>query len=226
MPRLALAAAVCLASTAALARAEDRPVPEFDAVYVASGIRATVEIGPRRPVRVEADDDVLALFEMTVEDRTLHLGFKPNARWSGDRSVTVTIQTPELKAVGASGGSRVRATFSRGGESGIEASGGSEVRARGIDAARFSLHGSGGSIFHLQGAADALELRLSGGSQVHGSDLSVKDIDVQASGGSGGEIRANGRIRGNLSGGSELHVRGGARAKVATSGGSSIDVDD
>jgi len=54
----------------------------------------------------------------------------------------------------------------------------------------------------------------------------VKDVDVQASGGSEGELRANGRIRGSLSGGSEMHVRGGARGKVATSGGSSVEIED
>ena len=46
MPRCALALAiVSLSSTAALARGEDRNVPDFNAVNVASGIRATVEIG-------------------------------------------------------------------------------------------------------------------------------------------------------------------------------------
>src|SRR5256885_1810087 len=110
MPRCALAlAVVSLSSTGALARAEERKVPDFNAVNVASGIRATVEIGPRRPITIKAVDDVL---------------------------------------------------------------------------------------------------------------------DLQASGGSEGDLRANGRIRGSLSGGSELHVRGGAKARVATSGGSSVEIED
>jgi len=227
MPRCAFALAILsLSATAALARAEDRNVPDFNAVNVASGIRATVEIGPRRPVHVEADDDVLALLETTVEDGTLNIGFKPHSRWSGERRVTVTIQTPELRAIGASGGAIVRATFTRADESSIEASGGSEIRARGIDAARLAIHGSGGSQFDVQGRADSLNLEMSGGSRLHGRDLSVKDVDVQASGGSEGELRANGRIRGSLSGGSEMHVRGGARGKVATSGGSSVEIED
>ncbi len=227
MPRCAnLIAVLSLVSTAALARTEERSVPEFDAVSVASGIRVTVEIGPRRPVRVEADDETLSVLETRVEDGALHIGFKPHNGWSGEHRVQVTVQTPQLRAVSASGGSIVRATFTRGGESGIEASGGSDVRARGIDAGRLSLRGSGGSVFTVQGSADALKLDLSGGSQLHGSDLSVKDVDVNASGGSQGELRANGRIRGSLSGGSELHVRGGARARAATSGGSSVEVED
>jgi len=132
MPRCALAVAIVSLSSAALARAEERNVPDFNAVNVASGIRLTVEIGPRKPVHVEAADDVLDLVETRVEDGALNIGFKPHVRWSGERRVTVTIQTPELRAIGASGGSVVRATFTRADESAIEASGGSEIRARGM----------------------------------------------------------------------------------------------
>jgi hypothetical protein len=227
MPRCALAlAVVSLSSTAAFARAEDRNVPDFNAVNVASGIRATVEIGPRRPVHVEAEDDVIDLVETRVEDGALHIGFKPHSRWTGESRVKVTIQMPELRAIGASGGAIVRATFTRADDSAIEASGGSEIRARGIDATRLAVHGSGGSQLDVEGRADSLDLQMSGGSQLHGRDLSVKDVELQASGGSVGELRANGRIRGSLSGGSELHVRGGAKARVATSGGSSVEIED
>src|SRR2546429_5740124 len=103
MPRCALAlAVVSLSSTAALARAEERNVPDFNAVNVASGIRATVEIGPRGPVRVEAEDDLLDLVETRVEDGALHIGFKPHSRWKGESRVAVTVQTQDLRALAAS----------------------------------------------------------------------------------------------------------------------------
>ena len=227
MPRGAVALAiVSLSSTAALARGEDRDVSEFSALSVAAWIRASVEIGPRKPVHIEADDEVLPLVETRVEDGALHVGFKPNTRLSGEHRVSVTIQTPQLRAVDASGGATVRATFTRADESAIHASGGSEVRIRSVDAARLLVQGSGGSELEIQGRADRLDLDMSGGTRLHGRDLAVKDVDVHASGGSEGDLRASGRIRGSLSGGSEMHVRGGARASVATSGGSSVEVED
>ena len=227
MPRGAVALAiVSLSSTAALARGEDREVPEFSAVSVAAGIRASVEVGPRKPVHIEADDEVLPLVEAHVEDGALHVGFKPNTRLSGEHRVSVTIQTPQLRAVDASGGARVRAMFTRADESAVHAGGGSEVRIRSVDAARLLVQGSGGSELEIQGRADRLDLDMSGGTRLHGRDLTVKDVDVHASGGSEGDLRASGRIRGSLSGGSEMHVRGGARARVATSGGSSVEVED
>lgn len=227
MPRCAvLFATVSLVSAAALARTEDREVPEFDAVQVASGIRATVEIGPRKPVRLEADDDVLPLLDVRVEDGALRVGFKPDTHFQGNHRVSVSIQTPRLRAVAASGGSVVRATMTRAEESALLASGGSELHLRGVDADRLSVQGSGGSVLELDGRAATLDLQISGGTRLLGRNLSVKDVVVQASGGSQGELRADGRIRGSLAGGSELHVRGAAKAKVAASGGSSVEIDD
>jgi hypothetical protein len=227
MPRSALLfAAFSLAATAALARAEEREVPEFDSLQVASGIRATVEIGPRRSLRVEADDDILPLVDVHVEDGALRVGFKPNTNFRGDRRVSVSIQTARLRAVSASGGSVVRATLTRAEETAAQGSGGSELYLRGVDANHLSVQGSGGSTFEIEGRASTLDLHISGGSRLLGRDLSVRDVVVQASGGSQGELRADGQIRGSLSGGSELHVRGGARAMVAATGGSSVDVQD
>ena len=223
MPHRAIAI-LSLMSAAALARTEDREVAAFDAVSVASGIRATVEIGPSRPVRVEADDEVLSLVETRVEDGTLRVGFKPHTGWSGERKVSVTVQTPRLRAIAAAGGSFVRATFAREARTSLDASGGSELHIRGIDAEQLSVQGSGGSVLGIEGRAGALDLQLSGGTRLLARDLATRDVTVQASGGSQGEVRADGRIRGSLSGGSELHVRGGATAAVATSGGSSVEV--
>jgi hypothetical protein len=215
-----------LLSTAALARSEDRDVPQFDAVHISSGMRANITIGPRRPVHIEGDDEALSRLELVVEDGELTARFKEGSWMGGEHSVRLTIQTPQLRGVGASGGSIIKAEFSRGDRAEAQASGGSEIHARGVDAARLSAQASGGSIVELSGRADAFDLQLSGGSQLHGRDLSVRDLDVQGSGGSEAELSASGKIHGGLSGGSQLHARGGAHVRVSTSGGSQVDVDD
>jgi len=227
MPHCAtLVATLSLVSAAALARTEDRDVPEFDAVEVASGIRVTIEIGPRSPVRVEANDDLLALVDTHVEEGALHVGFKPHTHWRREGRVTVSIKAPQIRAIAASGGSLVRAALTRATQSALEASGGSELHIRGIDAERLAVEGSGGSVLEMEGRAGTLDLQMSGGTRLDASNLSVKDVTLQASGGSTGKLHAQGRIRGSLSGGSELHVRGGATTAVTTTGGSSVETGD
>ncbi len=215
--RPVLILAAVLVSTAAMANGEDREVPAFTAVSVSAGIHATVEIGRRKALHIEADDAVLPLIVTEVEDGELKIHYKPNTSMRGDHRVQVSVQTPQLHAVGASGGSIVRASFTRTDRSDVEASGGSEISVR--------LQASGGSIVRVSGSADALHLQLSGGSQMHGRDFSARDADVQGSGGSQAELKATGTIRGALSGGSQLHVTGGASTKVATSGGSEVSAD-
>ena len=218
----ALVMAAALVSSAAVARSEDRAVPAFSAVHISAGMHATVTVGPLTPVHIEADDAALAMLETVVEDGALQVRFKRHGDWHGSHSVKLTIQTPQLHSVGASGGAIVDAAFTRADRSEIQASGGSEIRLRGLDAQRVSVQASGGSVVDVAGSAGALELQLSGGSQLHGREFSARDADVRGSGGSQAELKISGNLRGGLSGGSQLHVTGGASAKVATSGGSAV----
>jgi hypothetical protein len=222
--RLALVAA--LLSTAAVARGEDRDVPAFSAVHISSGMKASIDVGRQRSVHIEADADVLPLVETVVEDGTLQVRFKRHGGWFHvEHAVRLTITTPELNGVGASGGSIVKAVFTRGDRADVEASGGSEITARGIDAAEVDVQASGGSVLTLDGSADKISLQLSGGSQLHGGDFSTRDASVHGSGGSEANLKASGKLRGSLSGGSQLHVSGGASTSVSTSGGSEVYTD-
>lgn len=214
------------AAAGASAATQDRDVPGFDSVHVASGIHANVTVGPRKPVHLEADKEVLDVIETRVEDGTLHVGFKPRTHLWNTGEVTVSIQTPELHAVAGSGGAIVRATFTRSTSSAISASGGSELHVRGVDARELAVEASGGAVVDVAGRADQLSLQLSGGSHFDARQFEARNVEVEGSGGSVAELRATGKVRGALTGGSEMHVRGGARATVATTGGSEISVDD
>jgi hypothetical protein len=189
-------------------------------------MHADISIGPRKAVHIEADEESLQRLELDVKDGELNVHFKEGSWMHGEHQVRLTIQTPALRSVGASGGSIVNAELTRADSSEVQASGGSEIHVSNVDAGRLSMEASGGSVLTIAGRADELELHLSGGSQLHGRSLEVKDLLVEGSGGSQADLRASGKIRGGLSGGSQLHARGGGRARVSTSGGSQVDVDD
>ena len=226
---VAVILASLLFAAGAFAKSEDREVPAFNSVHVSAGIRAIIELGPRKPVHLEADADVLDRLELVVEDGTLKVGFKRNSwreGWPGDTGeIRVAIQTPELRSVGASGGAYVKAALTRSDETEVDASGGSEVHLSGVDARRLELHGSGGGVLDVAGRADELDLQLSGGTVLKGGALEVRDVRVMGSGGSVASLRATGQLRGSLSGGSELRCSGGraSNVRVRTSGGSSVD---
>jgi hypothetical protein len=207
-------------------KTETRDVPEFDVVAVGAGMRATITIGPRKPIRITADEDVLPLVETSVHDGVLKIELAPHERISSPHEVQIAIQTPELHGAQASGGAYVRGQLTRGDAAELDASGGGEVHVRGVDANELRVSGSGGGVVEAEGRADRARIEMSGGTHVVASELSVRDLHVDGSGGSDAEVRVSGKIRGHLSGGSELHVRGNASSRVSTSGGSSVSFED
>jgi hypothetical protein len=231
---LSAAAAACalLFAAAAHAKTEEREVPPFTAVHIAGGLQATVEIGPRKALRLEASEQTLARIETTVEDGQLRVGFKRgNWSWgnwnSGDVRITVT--TPELREVSASGGSQVRGALAanpKGDEFVVEVSGGGEAHLTGLDARRLDAQASGGATLDLAGRTDELRVELSGGAVLKGKALVTRDLRISGSGGAVATVQATGEARGSLSGGSQLHLKGGARSRVKTSGGSEVDGDE
>src|SRR5438067_3034220 len=132
---------------------QTRDVPAFHSVSVEAGIHATISIGPKRPLELEGDEKVLALVETTVEDGELRIGFKRHRSFWTSHEVQVAIQTPELRAIGASGGSDVRAEMTGAPQIDISASGGAEVHARGVDAETLQMQGSGGAVIEVAGRA-------------------------------------------------------------------------
>jgi hypothetical protein len=229
------AALVCALSTGCFANVirgsghkvrESREMPAFDGVQVRSGMRATVEIGPRGPIEIEADDNLMPLIETQVADGRLEIRFRRMSNVWSSGEVRVKVRAPAIRYLGASGGSEIRAELEPVDDLEIEASGGAEVHARGIDAAELSASGSGGSHLDLAGTARKVTLHMSGGTDVKAARLAARSVRVSGSGGSTAEIRASDSIRGELSGGTDVHLIGNASSRVSTSGGSSVDYDE
>lgn len=233
LPTAATCAAACalLFAAGAQAKTEEREVAPFTAVHISAGIKGTIEIGPRKALRLEASEETLARIETVVEDGQLRVGFKRSG-WGGNWNsgdVRVTVTTPEVREVSASGGAEVSAALSsnpRGDEFVVEVSGGGEAHLTGLDTKRLEAQASGGARLELSGRAEELRLGLSGGAVLKGKNLVVRDLRISGSGGAVATVQASGEARGSLSGGSELHLRGGAKSRVKTSGGSEVDGDD
>ena len=68
-----------------------REVPEFHAVRVAAGIRVALEIGPRKPLELSGDADVLPLVVTEVVDGELRIHFVQTERISARRGDTIDV---------------------------------------------------------------------------------------------------------------------------------------
>lgn len=202
---------------------QTRTVPAFHAVHVASGIRVVLAVGPQKPLELSGDEAVLPRVLTDVDDGELNIHFAPFEGVSTSREVEVRIVAPAIRAVSASGGSRARGELAHGEALSVHVSGGGEAELTGLDAKALTASGSGGATLTLSGRAARLQVDLSGGSTLHARKLDADKVELHASGGCQGELRATTEVRGSLSGGSQMQVLGKPNARVSTSGGSSIE---
>ncbi|MDY7233165.1 head GIN domain-containing protein [Hyalangium rubrum] len=227
--RIALAVPALLFSACAFAqtvgngvsREDSRQVEDFDGVSVSQGLKAQVKVGPKE-VRVSGDENLVALVRTEVVDGKLVVRLEKNSRIRSTSGLRITLSSPKITSVEASGGAEVEAEASSSQAFAAEASGGSEISVRNVDAKQLAVEASGGAEVKLQGRAESLTVEASGGSQVHGQDLSnLQAMTVDASGGSQVEANPSDRVVAELSGGSTVHVNSAPSQRVVSSSGGS-----
>jgi hypothetical protein len=80
---------------------EDGEVPEFDRLELSASGQVRIEIGKPRSVRLELDDNLLALIETDVSNSQLTI--KEREQYSSAGGLVVTVGVPGLVYVGLSG---------------------------------------------------------------------------------------------------------------------------
>lgn len=205
-------------------KTESRPVSDFHAVSIGSGIEAKVTLGDRPSLLLEGDENLLPLLEVKLEGGRLTLGSTKSLRPS--QTIRATLVTPRLDAVDASGGSQVEAPATASPRFTLGASGGSKVTIAGVDSADLVVDGSGGSTLKVTGRANRLTVEASGGSKVLAATLPTTDATVDASGGSRVELSVTHEVKGEASGGSTLALKGAPQIRnIERSGGSRVVVE-
>jgi hypothetical protein len=231
----ALAVAACLlagCSLAALAqqqvkgsgtmKEETREVGDFTGVEVSHSLQATITIGPKA-VKLSADDNLLPLIVTEVKDGRLVAKLKENVGIQTSNPMKLTISTPKLDSIGASGASHVEATVATSDRFAIDVSGASHATVKGLDTDAIEIDASGASQINVAGRCKSLKLDLSGASNLKANDLDAQSVQHDLSGASHGEVRASSSIEGDVSGASKLQVFGQPSIKkVGLSGAGSV----
>jgi hypothetical protein len=202
---------------------EARAVRSFSGVEISHGMVAEVTVGPETSVKIKGDANLLPHIETRVEDGHLVVGVKDEHNLRPSEPIRLTVVTPTLLAVEASGGSEVRAQATAGREFSISASGGSEIEITGIQSDAVTVEASGGSEISLSGGGRELTADLSGGSILKSEEIPFAEAEVDGSGGSEFHLQVLQAITGDLSGGSELFLKGHPPDRdLSLSGGSEV----
>ena len=202
---------------------ESREVQDFTKVEIGQAIEATIAVGPRAPLKISGDDNLLPLIRTEVRDGTLVTRVEGAWGIRPTRPIRLVVTTPRLERVGGSGASTLDVAAAPIDKFAIDASGASVVAVKGLDSEAVDVEASGASRVTIAGRAKALKLSASGASTVKAAEAPAESVQADISGASRAEVRASSAVRGDISGASDLSVLGqpGTRA-VETTGASRV----
>jgi hypothetical protein len=180
-----------------------RDVQAFHRIEVAGVGRVVLERTGRERLSITADDNVLRYIESEVEGGTLHIRPQPGVSVSHETTPVFRVEAVTLDRIVGSGAVSFDADLGPQPEVSVTLSGVCTLKAR--------------------GAADRLEVFLSGVTGYRGLDLESREARVVASGASWVEVWVTERLDADASGTSVIRYAGNPEEVVArTSGLASI----
>ena len=202
---------------------EERQVEEFKGVDVGGGLHVDITVGRERRVTVTADENLLPLIKTRVRGGILQLERETDIRPT--RPIKLTVVTPTLERISASGGVVLNAQAAATKRFTLEASGGARIDLRGLDAEELELDLSGGVEAKIAGKARSARLEVSGGVDLDAQALEMETAKIQASGGVTAKLAVSKAITGDASGGVKVRIKGRPSIDVDTAGASSVRTD-
>lgn len=200
---------------------EEFDVSDFDRVDVGGAWDASIKHADEPRLIVHIDDNLLERVEVDFDNGHLSVGFKGNLRLS-NTTMALTIETPTLSEVEASGASDVVVSGFTQSAFTLAASGASTVVAD-VQTERLELDVDGASTVVLDGTAEEVEVDVNGASNADLSDLVVSSASIDVNGASALNVTGASEVSGDVNGVSNVTVSQAATTNVETNGLSDLD---
>jgi len=201
---------------------QDRQVEPFHAIKVSGGIDVELSQGSEQKLKVEADENIIALIRTEVKDGVLNIYHEEIIQNVQTMKIHLTFK--QLDAITASGGcdieSKQKLTFTN---LKTDISGGCSIRLNCKAKNMVCMH-SGGSDAELSGEAESCTFNVSGGCDVKASELHLKKCTIDASGGSDVTVYVTGELTIDAAGASDVTYYG-KPAKVIKSAHGASDIN-
>jgi hypothetical protein len=178
---------------------ETRPVTGFTSIAVSSAIQAFVSVGGADALDITTDDNILPVVDAVVAGGQLTIGLKPGTSGIQTQAgIICHIIVASLTHVSMSGGSR--------------------MQVDGVNARELLVEMSGASVFFGSGAADRLQMDLSGASRLTTSSLRARAVEATLTGASQALVQVVDALTVHATGASLLEYVGAPVVNADTSG--------
>jgi len=181
---------------------EYRDIGDFSKIEVSGAFSVYVTVGESTSLKIETDDNLLKYIKTRVVGNTLEIYTKKEI--SPKTKLKVTLTTPELTS--------------------IDASGANSIKAKGIFGDRFYIDLSGACNADLEGEIEKLYIDISGAGNCDSRELNAEHVKVDLSGASNADVYASESLDADVSGVGNIDFWGDPEnVKTDVSGIGSID---
>lgn len=204
-------------------KTEERSVSSFNEVEVHGAIDVYVSQGPNKPIKIEADENLMEYIEVYVSGNSLVVRNKSGYNLKSSSDMKIYVSAPSYKRIEVSGACDI---FSEGKinnptELSIGVSGAGEIKME-LDAPKVDVDISGAGSVNLQGATKDFSVGLSGAGSAKCMDFKSENTEVSISGAGDAEVFASVKLTGSISGAGSVKYKGGGVAEVSKSGAGSV----
>ncbi len=226
VPMLLPARSLAATTGSGKSASEARTVPEFQAIALGGSMDLVVRQGAQQSVQVQADDNVLGFLETVVESHgdkgpTLQVRWKKGESLRLRAKVLVTVVTPKLTALVASGSGDIKLeTFSTPTLQ-LSLSGSGDARLESLTTDELGIRIAGSGDVTGKGSAGKLKVSIAGSGDVRLSDLRSDEVTVAIAGSGDAAVNAQKTLSVSIAGSGDVTYTGNAMVKssVAGSGG-------
>jgi Putative auto-transporter adhesin, head GIN domain len=200
---------------------QDRSVSGFSGIKSSGFFDVYLSSGSAQTVRVEAEDNLHAYIETTVDGNELKVDTKEGYRLAPNKSVKIYIVSPNFSRVHLSGSGDIVSQNRISGNDKIDlsVSGSGNIKVD-LNAPNVEAEMSGSGDINLSGEAKKFEGKLSGSGNIHAMDLKTEETGIRISGSGNADVYASSKLDVRVTGSGDVRYKGGVQQVTSNITGS------
>lgn len=207
-------------------QSEARTVGSFQAIELHASLNLVLRQGARDALELRADDNLLALVETRVVNRsgvpTLEIRTRDGSPFSSRNPITLTAEVVTLSSLSVRGSGNVSGDRLKAPALKIAVAGSGDVKLQKLSLDEMSLKISGSGNAHLSGKVTRLSLSISGSGDINTHDLEADEVSVSIAGSGDASVNAGKTLNVSIAGSGDVEYTGGATVKTSVAGSGSV----
>jgi len=197
-------------------------VRDFDQIRLGTSGVMYIEQGDDFSLTVEADDNILPILKVEVEQGVLTIRTSPEVSALQFETIIYRLTLPALRAIDLSGSADIRVEDFTADSLNININGSGDVTFVNLEADALSVRISGSGWMDMAGETQALTVTVSGSGDLLAERLKASDVEVAVNGSGDATVWAVDRLDVSISGSGNVKYRGSPKLTEKISGGGDL----